>query len=102
MTEQRFLPEGWAALEAEKKISYMDKVNSFKKAKERNETLEGLVTMADAEYNLHVDLGGIMGIVPRAEVSSVLGQDGLPLPVASITKDGYFNGIRNKERCNNN
>ncbi len=86
MSEQKYLPEGWSNLEAERNVSVFEKVNELKKAQEKNQTLEGLVVMADEEYNLHVDLGGIKGVVPRVEVSAVVGSDGLPLPVASITK----------------
>jgi small subunit ribosomal protein S1 len=86
MSEQKFLPEGWSALETEKNINITNRINELKKAKEKNQTLEGLVVMADSQYNLHVDMGGIKGIVPREEVSAVIGSDGLPLPVASITK----------------
>jgi small subunit ribosomal protein S1 len=86
MSDQKYLPEGWSNLEQEKIENSFQKIGELKKAKEKNQTLEGLVVMADAEYNLHVDLGGAKGIVPRIEVSAVVGSDGLPLPVASITK----------------
>jgi len=86
MDEQKFMPEGWDLLgngadeEQERKLAFLTE------AKEKNETLEGLVTMADPEFNLYVDLDGIKGIVPRAEVSATVEVDGLPRPVASITK----------------
>ena len=86
MDEQKFMPEGWDLAgngydeEQERKIAFLTE------AKEKNETLEGLVTMADPDFNLYVDLDGIKGIVPRAEVSSTVEADGLPRPVASITK----------------
>jgi len=86
MDEQKFMPEGWDLAgggydeEQERKIAFLAE------AKEKNETLEGLVTMADPEFNLYVDLDGIKGIVPRIEVSSAVEADGLPRPVASITK----------------
>ena len=86
MSDQKYLPEGWSNLEAERNLGEFQKVSELKKAKEKNQTLEGLVVMADADYNLHVDLGGVKGLVPREEVSAVVGGDGLPLPVASITK----------------
>jgi len=86
MDEQKFMPEGWDLVgngydeEQERKIAFLTE------AKEKNETLEGLVTMADPEFNLYVDLDGIKGIVPRVEVSATVEADGLPRPVASITK----------------
>lgn len=86
MDEQKFMPEGWDLTgneydeEQERKLAFLNE------AKEKNETLEGLVTMADPEFNLYVDLDGIKGIVPRIEVSSTVEADGLPRPVASITK----------------
>ncbi|MGE5328758.1 MAG: S1 RNA-binding domain-containing protein [Deltaproteobacteria bacterium] len=86
MSDQKYLPEGWSALETERTASSSNKITELKKAKEKNQTLEGLVVMADSQYNLQVEIGGVRGIVPRAEVSAVIGSDGLPLPVASITK----------------
>jgi small subunit ribosomal protein S1 len=86
MSEQKYLPEGWSNLETEKNTASAHKISELVKAKEKNQTLEGLVVMADANYNLHVDLAGVRGLVPRAEVSAVTGNDGMPLPVASITK----------------
>ena len=86
MEEQRFLPEGWDFTESEPDQVLAKKIEELKKAKDNNDTLEGIVTMADADFNLYVDLDGVKGIVPRAEVSATVGRDGLPMPVASITK----------------
>lgn len=86
MEEQRFMPEGWNLADNGVDEELERKVAILKEAMDKNETLEGLVTMADAEFNLHVDLDGIKGIVPRAEVSSTVDANGLPRPVASITK----------------
>ena len=86
MDEQRFLPEGWDFTESEPDEALTKKLTELKKAKDNNDTLEGIVTMADADFNLYVDLDGVKGIVPRAEVSATVGRDGLPMPVASITK----------------
>ena len=86
MEEQRFMPEGWNLADNGIDEELERKVAILKEAMDKNETLEGLVTMADAEFNLHVDLDGIKGIVPRAEVSSTVDANGLPRPVASITK----------------
>lgn len=86
MEEQRFLPEGWDFTESEQDQAIMKKVEELKKAKDNNDTLEAVVTKADADFNLYVDLDGIEGIVPRSEVSATVGRDGLPMPVASITK----------------
>ena len=86
MDEQRFLPEGWDFTESEPDEALAKKLTELQKAKDNNDTLEGIVTMADADFNLYVDLDGVKGIVPRAEVSATVGRDGLPMPVASITK----------------
>ena len=86
MEEQKFMPEGWNLLDNEVDEELERKVTILTEAMEKNETLEGLVTMADSDFNLHVDLDGIKGIVPRSEVSSTVEADGLPRPVASITK----------------
>ena len=86
MEEQRFMPEGWNLMDNGIDEELERKVAILKEAMDKNETLEGLVTMADADFNLHVDLDGIKGIVPRAEVSSTVDANGLPRPVASITK----------------
>jgi len=86
MEEQRFLPEGWDFTENEQDSEINKKIAELKEAMDNNDTLEGIVTMADADFNLFVDLDGIKGIVPRSEVSATVGRDGLPMPVASITK----------------
>ena len=86
MDEQKFMPEGWDLVGNEYDEEQERKLAFLTEAKERNETLEGLVTMADPDFNLYVDLDGIKGIVPRAEVSATVEADGLPRPVASITK----------------
>ena len=86
MEEQRFLPEGWDFTENEQDSEINKKMAELKEAMANNDTLEGVVTMADADFNLYVDLDGIKGVVPRAEVSATVGRDGLPMPVASITK----------------
>ena len=86
MDEQLFMPEGWDLSENEADNALKEKIKELKIAKENNDTLEGTVLMADEDFNLHVDLDGISGIVPRAEVSATVGRDGLPMPVASITK----------------
>ena len=86
MDEQKFMPEGWDLVGNEYNEEQERKLKFLTEAKEKNETLEGLVTMADPDFNLYVDLDGIKGIVPRAEVSSTVEADGLPRPVASITK----------------
>jgi len=86
MEEQRFLPEGWDFTENEQDSEINKKMAELKEAMDNNDTLEGIVTMSDEEFNLYVDLDGIKGIVPRCEVSATVGRDGLPMPVASITK----------------
>ena len=86
MEEQRFMPEGWNLIDNGVDEELERKVSILTEAMNRNETLEGLVTMADADFNLYVDLDGIKGIVPRVEVSATVGRDGLPVPVASISK----------------
>lgn len=86
MEEQRFLPEGWDFTDNEQDSVINKKLAELKEAMDNNDTLEGIVTMADEDFNLYVDLDGIKGVVPRVEVSATVGRDGLPMPVASITK----------------
>ncbi len=56
-------------------------------AKENSQRIEGFVKKVDEEFNLHVSLGmGIMAFVPRAEVSSIIEDNGLPAENASTSK----------------
>ena len=65
----------------------LKRIERFKKAKENNQRIEGLVKEVDSEFNLHVNLGmGLKGFVPRNEVSSLVDENGLPEEKSSTTK----------------
>ena len=73
MTEEIFMPEGWTNL-----VSTLDKAN-IQDAINNQTILQGIVTNCDENYNLHLDLGSIKGIIPRNEVEAIhLQADGLP------------------------
>ena len=58
MEEQRFLPEGWDFTENEQDSEINKRIAELKEAMDNNDTLEGVVTMADEDFNLYVDLEG--------------------------------------------
>ncbi|MCM1285982.1 MAG: S1 RNA-binding domain-containing protein [Acetobacter sp.] len=60
-------------------------VDELKKAMLNNEIIEGKVLLCDREHNLHVDLGGIRGIIPRTE-GAVGIEEGTTRDIALISK----------------
>ena len=63
------------------------RIKQLETAKENGQRIEGFVKKVDEEFNLHVSLGaGVMAFVPRAEVSSIIEENGLPAENASTSK----------------
>lgn len=75
---------------AHKEITEQDvrkRLAQLESAKENKQRIEGFVKKVDEDFNLHVSLGmGIMAFVPRAEVSSIIEESGLPAENASTSK----------------
>lgn len=64
-------------------------IQDLKEAFEKKQVFDVLVEDVDGEYNLHcVFANGIQGIMPREEVSSVVGEDGLVDSELCLKKKG--------------
>jgi small subunit ribosomal protein S1 len=80
------MPEG-SLLYSKENLSYISNLSGLERAMSENKTLEARVTMCDSDLNLHVDLYGIKGIIPREEC--LLSPDGEPIKdIAIITRVG--------------
>ena len=86
MNNNHFMPEG-SLLYSKENLSYISNLSGLERAMSENKTLEARVTMCDSDLNLHVDLYGIKGIIPREEC--LLSPDGDPIKdIAIITRVG--------------
>ena len=72
----RYLPEGELIREYENR-EYLSSGHALERACERRKILESFALLCDSNFNLHFDLGGIPGIMPRDEV--VWSQSGDPV-----------------------
>ena len=63
----RYLPEGELIREYENR-EYLSGLRGLERACERRRILEAFALLCDGDFNLHFDLGGIPGIMPREEV----------------------------------
>ena len=64
----RYLPEGELIREYENR-EYLSGLRGLERACERRRILESFALLCDGDFNLHFDLGGIPGIMPREEVA---------------------------------
>lgn len=81
-----YLPEG-SSIYSKENLSYISTLAGLEKAMQEDRILEGNAIMCDEEFNLHIDLYGIRGIIPREEC--VLTQKGEPIKdIAIITRVG--------------
>ena len=86
MNNYQFMPEG-ALIYSSDNLSYISNLSGIERAMRENKTLEARVTMCDNDLNLHVDLCGIEGIIPKHEC--ILTQNGEdPKDIAIITRVG--------------
>ena len=86
MINTSFLPEG-SLIYNKENLSYISNLSGLERAMREGKTLEAKVTMCDNELNLHVDLCGIEGIIPRSEC--ILTQNGEEIKdIAIITRVG--------------
>ncbi len=74
MNNIKFAPEGWDNV-----ITKVNKENIYKFL-ENKDTLQGLVSKCDENFNLYINLeNGLNGIIPREEVEAInLQENGLP------------------------
>ncbi len=86
MNNNHFMPEG-NLIYSQKNLSYISNLSGIERAMNENKTLEARVTMCDSDLNLHVDLCGIEGIIPKEEC--LLTSDGESIKdIAIITRVG--------------
>ena len=64
----RYLPEGELIREYENR-EYLSGLRQLERACERRRILESFALLCDGDFNLHFDLGGIPGMMPREEVA---------------------------------
>ena len=83
MVETRYIPEGW-----NNSIDEFDNA-SIKLALENGKIHQGFVEECDSNYNLHMNLGGVKGILPRNELEAV-----------NIDEYGYCNPSICKNKVN--
>lgn len=100
MKNNHFMPEG-SLLYSKENLSYISNLSGLERAMNENKTLEARVTMCDSELNLHVDLCGIEGIIPKEEC--LLTHNGEPIKdIAIITRVGKpvsFKVISIEQKC---
>ena len=86
MNNNHFMPEG-ALIYTQENRSYISTLSGLERAMRENKTLESRVTMCDNDLNLHVDLCGIDGIIPKNEC--ILSYNGESVKdIAIITRVG--------------
>ena len=66
MINNNFMPEG-SLIHTQENYAYVSSLSGLERAMRENKTLEGRVTMCDNDLNLHIDLHGIEGIIPKDE-----------------------------------
>lgn len=81
-----FYPEGWQDPAAEgKKTSYS--ISALKEAAATTEILEGTAYMCDSDHNLMVNLGCMVGVIPRVEGAIGI-EEGITRDIALISRVG--------------
>ena len=82
----RYLPEGELIRDYENR-ECLSSFRALERAYEKRKILESFALLSDADFNLHFDLGGVAGIMPREEV--VWSQAGEPIKdIAILTRVG--------------
>ena len=66
MNNNYFMPEG-SLINTSENLLYISNLSNLERAMRDNKTLEARATMCDNDLNLHVDLCGIKGIIPKSE-----------------------------------
>ena len=82
----RYLPEGELIRDYENR-EYLSSLRSLERAYEKRKILESFALLCDGDFNLHFDLCGITGIMPREE--AVRTRPGEPVKdIAILTRVG--------------
>lgn len=96
MMQNSFMPEGWDNV-----VSTLDG-NNINEIINNKTTLQGIVTNCDNDFNLHINLGGYEGIMPRSEIEGInLQSDGLPKTNLCTGKVNRFVQFKVKDVENN-
>lgn len=86
MKDSYYLPEG-ALINSSENVSFASSLQGLERAMREGRTLEANAFMCDEELNLHVDLFGIRGIIPRSECVLPQGDEEIK-DIAIITRVG--------------
>ena len=82
----QYKPEG-TLIKSPRNYEYVSSLEGLYKAQEKGVILEAPVVMCDHNFNLHVDLSGIRGIIPRGEAAET--EEGSELKdIAILTRVG--------------
>ena len=80
-----YLPEG-SSVYSQENLSYISNLSGLERAMREDRILEANAIMCDEDFNLHIDLFGIRGIIPREECVLTNGE---PIKdIAIITRVG--------------
>ena len=86
MNYSYYLPEG-SLRYTKDNLAHTTTLAGLESAAREDKILEATAIMCDSEFNLHVDLGPVLGFMPREEC--VLTQEGEPIKdIAIITRVG--------------
>ena len=66
MNYNYYLPEG-SILRTQENLSYISSLSGLERAMREDRILESTALMCDEDFNLHVNLFCIKGIIPRSE-----------------------------------
>ena len=81
-----YLPEG-SSIYSKENLSYISSLSGLERAMQEDRILEANAIMCDEDFNLHIDLFGIRGIIPRDECVLTLNNEPTK-DIAIITRVG--------------
>ena len=98
MNNLKFVPEGW-----NNETTKLTKEN-WKNYKDRDETLQGIVSGCDDNYNLYIKFeNGLQGKIPREEVEAIkINESGIPKENLCVGKVHKFVQFKIKDIDNEN
>ena len=83
----QYKPEGMLLGTEENRLAICGGRSALEKSMAQGDILEGMVTLCDKDMNLHVDMNGIIGIIPKSEVCYSYGDEEVK-DIAIITRVG--------------